>query len=491
MIPSSFQNAIFEAIKDDSFGNMIISAVAGSGKTTTIVKALSMIPSTKKVIMLAFNKKIAEELNNRVDLPNVQIKTFHAIGLQVCRNLCRNPHVDGNKLRNIIQHYAEYFGIDTFNVRGWNSLGKIISIGKNSGIGSIYPNEDQSWIDIINHHDIFRDEEPELEIIIPALIKCLNKNNSIHNIIDFDDMVYFPILFNLPFPKYDWVFADEVQDASEINRKSLKNLLKSDGRLCVVGDPHQAIYGFRGADSDSMNLLMEDFGCKELPLSVSYRCARRIVEEAQTVVSHIIPSDHAEIGAVSSVKEYSTDNFMSSKTSAVICRNTAPLVKMTYSFISRGIPAIMLGRDIGKGIITLIKTFKCKDVRGLAEKLDVWKNKMLDKSKDDEKLADQIMDKYECVSIFIKNTSETLTASLISEIERFFSDDAESGKITLSTIHKSKGLEWDKVFILDREKFYPKWATRAWMKEQEKNIHYVALTRPKNELIYIASDCWK
>ena len=195
MIPSSFQNAIFEAVKDDSFGNMIISAVAGSGKTTTIVKALSLIPSEKKVIMLAFNKKIAEELTNRVSLPNVQIKTFHAIGLQVCRNLCRNPVIDNNKLRNIIQQYAEYFDIDTFGVKGWNALSKILSIGKNSGIGCIHPNEESSWIDVINHHDIFRDEEPDLHVIIPALIKCLNKNNSIHNIIDFDDMVYFPILF--------------------------------------------------------------------------------------------------------------------------------------------------------------------------------------------------------------------------------------------------------------------------------------------------------
>ncbi len=491
MIPSSFQNAIFEAIKDDNFGNMIISAVAGSGKTTTIVKALSLIPLEKKVIMLAFNKKIAEELNSRVSLPNVQIKTFHAIGLQVCRNLCRNPYVDGNKLKNVIEQYAQYFGIDHFNVKGWNHLGKILSIGKNSGIGCIHPNDEMSWMNVINHHDIFRDEEPDLDVLIPALIKCLNKNNTIHNIIDFDDMVYFPILFNLPFPKYDWVFADEVQDASEINRQSLKNLVKSSGRLCVVGDPHQAIYGFRGADSNSMACLKKEFGCKELPLSVSYRCAKRIVAEAQSVVSHILSSDQAQDGSVSSISNYSPDNFISSKTTAVVCRNTAPLLTMTYSFISRGIPAIMLGRDIGKGIISLIKSLKCKDVSELSGKLDAWKKKMLDKSKDDEKSTDMIMDKYECVMIFIRNTSQKVTASLITEIEKFFSDETEAGKITLSTVHKSKGLEWDRVFILDRDKFYPKWASKQWMMEQEKNIHYVAITRPKNELIYIASDCWK
>jgi superfamily I DNA/RNA helicase len=491
MIPSTFQTAIFDTIKDNNSVNMMISAVAGSGKTTTIVKALSLIPSQKKVIMLAFNKKIAEELSNRVNLANVQIKTFHAVGLQVCRNLCRNPNIDTSKVRNIICQYAEYFEIDTDSVNGWDSLSKILSIGKNSGIGCIHPNNEESWMNVINHHDIFRDEEPDFHILIPALIKCLNKNNSIHNIIDFDDMVYFPILFNLPFPKYDWVFADEVQDASEINRKSLSNLVSTHGRLCVVGDPHQAIYGFRGADSNSMLCLKNEFSCKELPLSVSYRCSRRIVAEAQSVVSHILPSDTADAGTVYSLNDYSPENFISKSTSAVVCRNTAPLVKMTYSFISRGIPAVMLGRDIGKGIITLIKSFKCKEVSGLKGKLDDWKSKMLDKCNGDEKLAEAIIDKSECVNIFINNTTETLTTSLISEIEKFFSDTTEAGKITLSTVHKSKGLEWDKVFILDRSKFYPKWATKDWMQEQEKNIHYVALTRAKNELIYIDSDCWK
>jgi len=488
--PSTFQLAIFDAIKDVSAGNLMIAAVAGSGKTTTIVSALSKIPADKRIIMLAFNKKIAEELSSRVKLPNVQIRTFHAVGLQVCKNLCKNPRVDASKVSSILRDYASYFNIDTTLVKGWDSIKKILSIGKNSGIGVIYENTEESWMNIIHHHDIFRDEEVDMPEIIEALIKCLNKNNNIHNIIDFDDMVYFPILFNLPFPKYDWVFADEVQDASEINRKSLSNLLAKNGRLCVVGDPYQAIYGFRGADSNSMNELKNEFGCIELPLSVSYRCSKSIVEEAKKIVDHIMPSDSAGFGSVINLDSYTGENF-SEKNSSIICRNTAPLVKMTYSLIAKGIPAVMLGRDIGKGLVTLIKGFKCSSISSLKSKLDDWKSKSVAKADGDESIIDSILDKYDCISIFISNSAGDSVASLISEIDSFFSDESVGSKITLATIHKSKGLEWDRVYLLDKNRLYPKWATKPWMREQERNIHYVAVTRAKNELIYISSDSWK
>jgi DNA helicase-2/ATP-dependent DNA helicase PcrA len=491
MIPSVFQQNIFDFISNESAGSLMIQAVAGSGKTTTIVKAIGLIPQDKKVIMLAFNKKIAEELSERVKLDNVTIKTFHAVGLQVCRSLVKNPKIDSSKVNSIIREYEEYFEIDKSIVNGWDSLSKIISIGKNSGIGSFHPNEEKSWMNVINHHDIFRGEDVDYDVIIPALIKILDKNNKMKQVIDFDDMVYFPILFNLKFPKFDWVFADEVQDASEINRAALKELMNKTGRLCVVGDPFQAIYGFRGADSESMNMLKEEFNCTSLPLSVSYRCSKSVVKEAQTVVSHILASDTASDGSVSTIAEYSPDSF--TKNSAIICRNTAPLVKFTYSLISKGIPAIMLGRDIGKGLISLIKSMKVKSIEALESKLLEWRDRTVKKAaeKGEDALIDAVNDKWECINLFISATKSKMVADLVKEIDLFFSDTSENGKITLATVHKSKGLEWDNVFILDRKKFYPKWATMNWMKEQERNIHYVAITRAKSQLSYIDSDSWK
>lgn len=491
MIPSSFQTAIFDEVVNGN-SNMMISAVAGSGKTTTIVKAISLIPSTKSVIMLAFNKKIADELQNRVKLHNVQIKTFHAIGLQVIRNsICKNPKVDSFKIDNIINEYCNFFAIHP-ETPGISKCKKILSIGKSSGVGIIKPNTNETWNEIIAHHDIFSDEDPpDMEVVMPLLVKCLNKNNKITNVIDFDDMVYFPIFFGCNFPKFNWVFADEVQDASEINREALRALMATDSRLCVVGDPFQAIYGFRGADSNSMSSLRQEFNCKELPLSVSYRCAKAVVKEAQRVVNHILPSDTSPDGEVIHLSGYTQDIFRGD--SAIVCRNTAPLVEFTYSLIHRGVPAVMLGRDIGKGLVTLIKSLKCKEVSQLPDAINYWTEKSIQKaaSKGDEGLIDSIRDKSECCKLFVSMTKCSKVSDLIQEVESFFKETAENGKVTLCTVHKSKGLEWEKVFILDSGRFYPKWATMSWMKEQERNIHYVALTRAKNSLIYIKSDDWK
>ena len=80
------------------------------------------------------------------------------------------------------------------------------------------------------------------------------------------------------------------------------------------------------------------------------------------------------------------------------------------------------------------------------------------------------------------------TEDIIRRIESIFSDDNGEG-ICLSTVHKAKGLENDRVFILNEDKFYPKWAMRNKVQAvQEKNLEYVAITRPKKYLGYITYD---
>ena len=65
--------------------------------------------------------------------------------------------------------------------------------------------------------------------------------------------------------------------------------------------------------------------------------------------------------------------------------------------------------------------------------------------------------------------------------------DGEKARVlTLSTIHKSKGREWDRVFILGRTRYLPSpWARKEWQQLQEKNLEYVALTRAKDTLVDI------
>jgi superfamily I DNA/RNA helicase len=82
--------------------------------------------------------------------------------------------------------------------------------------------------------------------------------------------------------------------------------------------------------------------------------------------------------------------------------------------------------------------------------------------------------------------------SLLAKIELMFTDQPEATRLTLSTVHKAKGLEFETVFILDRDKYMPsRYAVQAWQKTQEQNLLYVAVTRAKLRLVYINSECWK
>jgi len=494
MTPSTYQKAVFDFIQNGN-GSAIISAVAGSGKTTTIVAAAKLIPSDKKVLMLAFNKSIADELANRVKLPNIECKTMHSVGFAALRTVKRYVNVDNNKTRKAIQGFVEHYSLKPEEIPGFNAINKIISLGKNNGIGFVAPNCEESWIEICENHAVFQDDDGvNTSMIARACAEILDySNNSMGSCIDFDDMIYLPLLANARFGSYDVVFVDEAQDMSSLNRMILKKLLKSNGRLIAVGDPHQAIYGFRGADSESMAKIQSEFNCVTLPLSVSYRCAKSIVEEARKSVDHILPSDSAPEGSVTELDSYSPADFGSKD--AIICLNVAPLVSMAYALINNGVPAVMLGTDIGKGLVTLIGTISGKKkmtVSDFADKLEKWSSNRIQtlEQKGDEKAISILNDKLECIKIFIKNSSSQNLSELTSTIEKFFGE-SKGNCITLCTSHKSKGLEWDKVFILDRSKFHPKWVKMEWMKEQENNIVYVSVTRAKNSLVYIKPNNWK
>jgi DNA helicase-2/ATP-dependent DNA helicase PcrA len=491
MKPSIYQQAIFDFVSKGK-GSAIVSAVAGSGKTTTIVKAVSLIPKSQKVLMLAFNKTIADELSQRINLPNVDVKTFHACGLAAYKAKFPKCKVDSNKLYHVIDQLTGSINLSFEQRQEMMYVPKLVRLAKSMGIGtSVLENSDQNWIALAEHHDIGVSDGFNIQNVLGFCKSALQLSNENTSLVDFDDMIYLPVQQNLLFKKYDWVFVDEAQDTSQTQRWILKALMSSKSRLIAVGDACQAIYGFRGADSSSILSIASDFDAITLPLSISYRCSRLVVEEAKKTVSHIEASETAPEGSVSTLQNYSCSDF--NKSDAILCRNVAPLVKMAYGLISRGIPANMMGRDIGKGLTQIVKNMRSKDTKDLTEKLSKWESKevaRISKEKNSESLVESLSDKLECIRLFLSQNVSGKVFDLIKEIEGFFSEDV-NGNLTLATVHRSKGLEFQKVFILDRNRFNPKWAKQSWMVEQEKNLVYVAVTRAKNDLVYISSNKWK
>jgi len=207
----------------------------------------------------------------------------------------------------------------------------------------------------------------------------------------------------------------------------------------------------------------------------------------------IQPPPSAPLGSVTTLLSYRVSDF--SPSDAILCRVTAPLIAFAFALIERGVGVRVLGRDIGAGLVTTIRSCKATSLDELEQVL--IRKRQTESAREYRRGNDQgaaaIEDKYDCLNIFLQHERRNrgTIASMAMRIENLF-DEKRRGLLTLSTIHKAKGLEWPTVFILDAKKLMPsKWATQEWQQKQERNLGYVARTRAKLHLKFITSNCWR
>jgi len=462
------QKAIFDGIANTNH-HIIVNAGAGTGKTTTIVESANMI-GNEKAGFLAFNKPIATELAKRLP-EGVEAKTFHAFGFAAIRAAGIKTKVNNFKLNNVIK---DLLGKDYY----YAPLKKLVSLVK----GSLIEGTDISSIeDLIYEYNINFNSEREQNIAISSIPAILTLCKTQTHIIDFDDMIWLPLVNNYPFPKYDVLFVDEAQDFNESQREMISRCVNG-GRCIIVGDKNQAIYGFRGADSNSINLfrqrLMEgDREISEFPLSISWRCPLSVVKEANRYVKAFSAPETAIQGSV-----VVNAGFNPQKDDMVLCRYNAPLISAFYSLISQGKSAYILGRDLTKGLITAVQRITKNNNMGVEEFKGLFLddftlnyNRLLTLNKENQAIS--LEDKKDCIMIFVE-LNETV-GGIIKSIERLFKD-SDKGDIMLSTVHKAKGLEADNVYILATERMPHPMGGR-----EENNICYVAITRAKKNLFYV------
>lgn len=476
---SEYQKKIFRFIENESAGNAVVEAVAGSGKSTTIVEGMNRIPAGKTAIFLAFNKAIAEELKAR----GVNARTFHSLTYAPVTKARNARTIDANKLRLICD--AKLSGEDAFLYGGF--ITRMVGLGRQAGISCLIADTDQAWLDLVIHHDLELDNEnAELGRALELCSQLLSWSNA-DSRVDFDDLLYLAVKDGLSLAKFDYVFVDEAQDTNAIQRAILRKIIKPTSRIIAVGDPAQAIYGFRGADSDSLNLIAAEFECEKLPLTVSYRCPTSVVEYARQWVSHIEAAPNAVAGEVLNMGiEWGTDTFVADD--LIVCRTTKPLISLAYKFLRARIPAKIMGREIGQGLKTLIGKMKAVNVDDLLIKLGVWKDRESEKAiaKKQDNRAEAIQDKVFAISCLVEgmDEDERTIKTLLSIIDSLFADTT-NGSITLATIHKAKGLEANRVFWLNSSQCPARWAKAGWQIQQENNLCYVAVTRAKNMLVLI------
>jgi superfamily I DNA/RNA helicase len=493
--PSEKQMAVFDFVKNGQ-GNAIIEAVAGSGKTTTIVNALEHMHGY--VFLGAYNKKMADELQIKVGgKKGVKAATFHSVGYGALRFAYGKQHalnVDNKKVDKIVKD------IEELDQQGLTTdyapvIGKIVSMAKQRGIGALSPINDKiAWYDMVDHFGLMDEasENVDLEIALKWAAWALKKSCDDLETVDFDDMVYLPLRKNLRMLQNDWVLIDEAQDTNPTRRALAKRMLKPNGRLIAVGDPYQAIYGFSGADNDSLEQIARDFDAISLPLTITYRCPKAVVRMAQQWVPHIEAGDTAPVGLVETMSL--TDMIANvSVEDAIICRYNKYLADLCFKLIRMGIPAKIEGRAIGEGLIKLATRWKrIKGLPALSDQLEQWRSREVTKAiaKELEDKADRINDQVETLQVLIDGATDKgfdTVDGLCGMIATMFDDGTDAKPVvTLCSCHKSKGMEWDRVFLLGRQDLMPsRFAVRDWQIQQEINLMYVSVTRAMNSLVEV------
>jgi len=491
--PSPYQQAIFDAVSDPSLGSIIVDAKAGSGKTTTIIEAAKLMKGD--IFLGAFNKKMADELFLRCKgMYNVKAATFHSAGYQAIRNVMSNIGSPTNKIFGLVKALNDNSHKDGDFDKQAFQIARIVSMAKQRGIGAIIPDDITVWENMILTFGLDEqlpdrfDDRAEMKYLIKFCQEVLNYDFNHSETIDFDDMIYLPLKMNLEMPQYDWVMIDEAQDTNPVRRELAKRMLKPNGRMLAVGDPYQAIYGFTGADNDALDQIRDQCNAITLPLSVTYRCPKKVVALAQRYVSGIEAHESAPEGEIDSVLYYNLPD-MVKPGEVILSRYNKYLVNLCFKFIRQGKAAKIEGREIGANLISLAKKWRTKDFEQLKMHVREWTKKEIERAKKKGiDRTDFITDRAETLTILIDRAKELKLKDkddLIEMIEGLFVDDlnGHKNKILLCSVHRAKGLEWDTVYLLGRNEIMGKQCSMQWQTDQERNLVYVGVTRAKKRLV--------
>lgn len=494
---SKYQKDIFDYIEHGQ-GHLVVEAAAGSGKTFTLIKCLELIPNDKRILLTAFNKDIVNELKKKAkEFPNVECKTLHGLGmLMVMKNVDEMSPVP-EIFKYSSQFYSNpsaYTKINLFRLKKHDRKTYMDNVKKYVDFARYFLCQTPKDLDEIEKAYEIETVADEKEVAM----KLLEWGKTNLKTMDYTDMIWLPNVLNLkPIGlQYDYIMVDECQDMNKAERELVLKCFKMGTRMVSVGDENQLIYQFSGSDKDSLNTLKNLPNTKCLPLSISYRCADSIVEYAQRIVPSIEKNDDHRVGNV--LEDVPLEDVKDGD--MVLCRTNAPLVDLYNRYLKLGKKSYIVGKDIGSNMKTIIESMNMTEVNwGNIEKDGLFirlyddlfetRNKIMAESnvsKEDAINSRQFQDKLDMINaIGAMANGINSVDELLGKIDVVFPKKVQKEGIKLSTIHKSKGLECENVYIACKSLMPSKNATTKWEKRQERNLMYVAYTRAKNKLGFL------
>lgn len=539
MRASPEQKRIYDFI-DNRYGSAIINAVAGAGKTSTLIECANRLSQNPKLYMLfcAFNTSISLEIKEKTKtIDNLRVHTIHSLGLKLLReagltttvedederpegyedeNEQTKDTADRNKYKKLLQApevwddilpYAA--GLEDEKKEGDNEEEKtynqfqsdLLRICEKYRI-SIPEDSLDAFAQMLEHYkSTLKYKEFAIEQYYHAAKVLLDKGVEVlqkKHVYDYADMLYMPIRLNLQTSfRFPVVFIDECQDLSRAQIEIVKKYCMDNARVIAVGDPYQSIYGFNGADDQSFEHVKEEFRItRELPLSHTFRCP-------QSVVRHVKRNFEMEFNGAKEVRgkcmEIAREDAVKivQASDLVLARDRRSLINFAFDLIREKKEFYIRKEDADKITDELRAPFKSK--KQLRQKLTApIIRRMLEsvEGQANDSTKKETIKALEMLKDLIENDWKVNSGEeLIDKIKEFIKekkevDGAKDKKpIVLSTIHSAKGLEEKNVFLLNYEYLgESKEERQAWENQQEQNLKYVGITRAKEALYMVTNN---
>lgn len=487
-----------------------------SPQQMTVWQSMEESSDAQSVQFVAFNKSIVTDFQTKWSWVVDSLKekdihfsfsTLHALGNKIVTNTFGRVQLNKFKSAEILASLLSFNSVHSLREKHPGVTGVVellVSLCKQNLIDSVSIDEEfiEEIVEENGLDESLATNAESLEMILDNLPKILQESRAVAKCgsIDFNDMIWLPVVLDLPGSKADVMLIDESQDLNRCQQELAKRVGR---RLVFVGDPKQAIYGFAGADSQSMERMFSDLsktpqGCEKNLLTVTYRCGKAIVKEAQKYVEDFTAHESNCDGAVLLDSLRGVLNPKTKKMEGsyhdkvqdgdmVLCRTNAPLVRECLRFLREGRVAKIQGRNITDGLLGTIKKINApnEDVPALIKGIAEWQTTALAKEKAKERPSDSriqmIQDRHDCLTYFCEE-AETVN-EVIERIEKIFTDSRDNAGITLSSVHRAKGMESKRVWLLlPREAPMPHPAAKTKRdKAQELNLCYVAVTRAIEE----------
>jgi len=498
-VPSPQQEAIFADIAEGE-GHTVCISRAGSGKTTTLIEGLKHLPSevSQDALLVAFNKKIAQELEQRAPR-GVAVSTLHSYGLrQLSAALPQRPTVDkdGEKLFKILCDAIpkKYSGGAASPI---GPIKKIVSMAKSQL--AMKPEAIDAMIDT---YDMALPENIEREDVVKIVGKALDMCLDDQSTVDFDDMPWMPCMLKMSMTTYARVFVDEGQDLAPVQIRLALKAADRDSRVLVTADDRQSCYAFRGADANAVGNIIRKLDAKTLNLSTTYRCAKAIVRQ----VRHIVPDFEAAPDAPEGiVREADIAAAVAGADAGdfIVSRSNAPLTRLFFKFVKAGKRVGIQGRDIGarlKEIVLKADKMAQGNVEVMLANVQAWKEKEVKRLVEKKRDTTSVRDTAACIDAIAEDASSV--DEVLGRIGRMFEDNpaGDKGKIILGTTHAVKGLERDRVWMLRDTYLLPRVRRDAkgdpikdekgsWIFDEpgieDQNLFYICCTRARRELVMV------